>query len=90
MVKVGQDVLDPTKPLFITADEIVTNPDGSVSFKTGNTYFGQEPNQYGKPNNNTYPGAYQKFTLTAPNVVVIQTRPQDEVFAYSIAVGKSF
>lgn len=81
--------VNPDDP-FIADAELVTNSDGSVSFKLRDGNFaGQEPNQYGVRNDNPAIGAYQKATLTG-SVVTFVTRPEDAPMVYACGVGKSY
>ena len=91
MVIVSSDVTNPGVKPFIVADHIQSNGDGSVSFVSadGQTFYGQEPNQYGVANNNTYAGPYQKWTRQGALVTTV-TRPGDQMFTYTVAEGQSY
>lgn len=89
MIRVTVFRVDTNQP-FIEDAELVTNPDGSVSFKTRDGQFaGQEPNAYGTRNNNGGIGAYQKATVSG-NVVTFLTRDQDKPMVYTFGAGKSY
>ena len=78
---------------FVPDAELVTNPDGSVSFQTSSGWAGQEPNVYGLRHpdqpSSEMPGAYQRATLSGSAVTFV-TRPQDAPMVYLIGVGKAY
>lgn len=75
---------------FIEDAELVSNGDGSVSFKLpSGSYAGQEPNAYGVRNDNAGIGAYQKATLTG-TVVTFVPRPGDLPCVYVCGLGRSY
>lgn len=80
---------DPTKA-FIDDAELVKNGDGSVSFKLPNgEYAGQEPNAYGRRNDNPGIGPYQKATLNG-SVVTFVPRPGDLPCVYVCGTGQAY
>lgn len=94
VIKKGFDPLDPATlhnpaAIFIQAEDLVNNGDGSVSFRTRDIYFGQEPNAYGVRNDNNFPGPYQKFTKDGAIVTTV-TRPGDQLYAYVVVQGRSY
>lgn len=94
LVKKGFDPLDPAtlenpSAIFLQADEMVKNPDGSVSFRRGNMFLGQYPNVYGSRDDNTVLGVYQKFTKDG-SLVTTQTRPGDKLFVYVLVQGRTY
>jgi|GEM_PF-6122200 len=82
--------LDSGHP-FVDDAELVTNSDGSVSFKIAGGWAGQEPNQYGVRHDDPseVPGVYQRATLAGSTVVFV-TRPQDTPMVYLIGQGKAY
>jgi hypothetical protein len=90
MVKVSADVTNPAVKPFIVGHHVQKNADGSVSIAldaAGSKWAGQEPNQYGvRHDSDGAPFTYQKFTR-AGNLLISQTREQDDVFTYTIAEG---
>jgi hypothetical protein len=77
---------------FVDDAEVVNNADGSVSFRAGAVWAGQEPDQYGvrhdQPVTET-PGVYQRATVSGGQAVFV-TRPQDAPMIYLFGQGKAY
>lgn len=63
--------------------------DGSTTVTTGGVFVGQEPNDYGKRNDNADPKQYQRGKLTG-NVIVYQPTDNSQACAYLWAEGEVF
>jgi len=82
---------------FIIRATLITNGDGSVSFRLDDKNFaGQTPWEVGQPSTYglRYPdgpicGSYQRATLVG-NVVTFLTRPQDNPCAYLLGTGQAY
>lgn len=89
-VIISADVTNPAVKPFIVADHLQTNADGSVTPVLANgTFAGQEPNVYGKRNDNTTLGVYQKATRSGA-LITFFTRPGDTPMTYSIIEAQTF
>lgn len=83
--------LDTGQP-FVDSAEIVTNDDGSVSFRlAGGSWAGQEPDHYAVRHDDpsAVPGVYQRATLTGSCCTFV-TRPQDKPMVYLCGQGKAY
>lgn len=79
-----------TGAAFIADAVLVTNDDGSVSFRLPNgQYAGQEPNVYGLRHDGPATQAYQRATLSGA-VVTFVTRPQDVPAVYLLGQGRAY
>lgn len=84
MIKIAKDALSGS-PTLATADNMVTNDDGSISFvAAGGGYLSQEPNQYGVFHVAPSIGPYEKFTSQGNMVFTSWTRGQDTQFHYTM------
>jgi hypothetical protein len=83
--------LDTGQP-FVADAEMVTNSDGSVSFRAGAVWAGQEPNAYGVRHDqpaDQVPGVYQRATVSGGAAVFV-TRPQDAPMVYLCGQGRAY
>ncbi len=95
MILISTDVSDPTVKPFAVADKMITNPNGSVSFVNADgSVVGQEPMNYGMRHdapNVEGMGVYQMFTYEPGSALVtVQTRPQDPMYVYTVAFGRTY
>lgn len=71
-VKVGRDILDPGAQIFFTADHIIDNGDGTISFATDPqvSYVWNEQGSYGIfKNDATQINAWERFRRNGPGIV---------------------